>query len=51
MELSPDQIRDTPEIDSVVDSSYITGLGTLNGRMLILIAIEKPMGTAEMALT
>jgi purine-binding chemotaxis protein CheW len=51
MELSPEQIRDTPEIDSVVDSSYITGLGTLNGRMLILIAIEKLMGTAEMALT
>ena len=50
MELSPDQIRDTPEIDSVVDSSYITGLGTLNDRMLILIAIEKLMGTAEMAL-
>lgn len=51
MELSPEQIRDTPEIDSVVDSSYITGLGTLNDRMLILIAIEKLMGTAEMALT
>jgi len=50
MELSPEQIRDTPEIDSVVDSSYITGLGTLNERMLILIAIEKLMGTAEMAL-
>ncbi len=50
MELSPEQIRDTPEIDSVVDSSYITGLGTLNDRMLILIAIEKLMGTAEMAL-
>ena len=50
MELSPDQISDTPEIDSVVDSSYITGLGTLNDRMLILIAIEKLMGTAEMAL-
>ena len=50
MELSPDQIRDTPEIDSVVDSSYITGLGTINDRMLILIAIEKLMGTAEMAL-
>jgi purine-binding chemotaxis protein CheW len=50
MELSPDQIRDTPEIDSVVDSSYITGLGTLNDRMLILIAIEKLMGPAEMAL-
>ena len=50
MELSPDQIRDTPEIDSVVDSSYITGLGPLNDRMLILIAIEKLMGTAEMAL-
>ena len=50
MELSPDQIRDTPEIDSVVDSSYITGLGTLNDRMLILIAIEKLMIASDMAL-
>jgi purine-binding chemotaxis protein CheW len=50
MELSPDQIHEAPEINSVVDSSFITGLGTLNDRMLILIEIERLMGAAEMAL-
>jgi purine-binding chemotaxis protein CheW len=50
MELSADQIREAPQIDSVVDSGFITGLGTLNDRMLILIAIEKLMGASEMAL-
>ena len=50
MELPADQIRSAPEIDSVVDSTYITGLGTLNGRLLILIEIERLMGAAEMAL-
>jgi purine-binding chemotaxis protein CheW len=50
MELSSSQIRDTPDIDSAVDAGFITGLGTLNDRMLILIAIEKLMGASEMAL-
>jgi purine-binding chemotaxis protein CheW len=50
MELSPEQIREAPEIDSGVDASYITGLGTLNDRMLILLAIEQLMGASEMAL-
>jgi purine-binding chemotaxis protein CheW len=50
MELSPDQIHEAPEINSVVDSSFITGLGTLNDRMLILIEIERLMGASEMAL-
>jgi len=50
MELSVDQIREAPEIDSGVDASYITGLGTLNDRMLILLAIDQLMGASEMAL-
>jgi purine-binding chemotaxis protein CheW len=50
MELAPEQIRGAPEINSVVDSSFITGLGTLNDRMLILIEIERLMGATEMAL-
>jgi purine-binding chemotaxis protein CheW len=50
MELSADQIRQAPEIDSGVDASYITGLGTLNDRMLILLAIDQLMGASEMAL-
>ncbi|HYF59750.1 MAG TPA: chemotaxis protein CheW [Burkholderiaceae bacterium] len=51
MELSPEQIREAPEINSTVDSGFITGLGTLNDRMLILIEIERLMSAAEMALT
>jgi purine-binding chemotaxis protein CheW len=51
MELAADQIRGAPEIASVVDSSCITGLGTLNDRMLILIEIERLMGASEMALS
>lgn len=50
MALSPDQIREAPQINSVVDSGFITGLGTLNDRMLILIAIEKLMIASDMAL-
>lgn len=50
LELSPDQIREAPQINSVVDSGFITGLGTLNDRMLILIAIEKLMVASDMAL-
>lgn len=50
MELSSEQIREAPEIDSGVDATYITGLGTLNDRMLILLAIDRLMGASEMAL-
>jgi hypothetical protein len=48
--------KDPAYFDSVplglmmVDAGFITGLGTLNDRMLILIAIEKLMGASEMAL-
>jgi purine-binding chemotaxis protein CheW len=50
MELSPEQIRPAPEVGASVDSSFITGLGTLADRMLILIEIERLMSAAEMAL-
>ena len=36
--------------DSVFDSSYITGLATVAGRMLILLDIEKLITGADMAL-
>jgi purine-binding chemotaxis protein CheW len=35
---------------STFDTQYITGLGTLDERMLILVDIEKLMGGADMAL-
>ena len=50
MELSPEQIRPAPDVGSAVDSSFITGLGTLNDRMLILVEIERLMAAADMAL-
>jgi purine-binding chemotaxis protein CheW len=51
MELSPEQIRPAPEVGSSVEADFITGLGTLNDRMLILIEIERLMSATDMALT
>ncbi len=44
------QMRATPEFGSVIDTEYIMGLGTVEERMLILIDIEKLMGSADMGL-
>ena len=48
--LNADQIRSTPGMGSVIDIEYITGLGTLDDRMLILIDIEKLMSSNTMGL-
>lgn len=49
--LASDDIQPPPEFaDSVFDSSYITGLATVDGRMLILLDIEKLITGADMAL-
>jgi purine-binding chemotaxis protein CheW len=50
MELAPEQIRPAPEVGASVEADFITGLGTLNDRMLILIEIERLMSAADMAL-
>ena len=49
-QLSPEQIKPTPEFGTALDTSYITGLGALDERMLILIDIEKLMSSTDMAL-
>ena len=49
-QLTPEQIKPTPEFGSALDTSYITGLGALDERMLILIDIEKLMSSTDMAL-
>jgi len=46
--LQPEQIRPAPEMGSALDTHYITGLGTLNEQMLILVDIEKLMSSDEM---
>ena len=48
--LEAEQMRPTPEFGSVIDTEYIMGLGTVEERMLILIDIEKLMGSSEMGL-
>lgn len=49
--LAADSIRPTPEFSSATfDTRYITGLGTLDDSMLILLDIEKLMTGADMAL-
>lgn len=46
--LSPEQIKPAPEMGAALDTGYITGLGTLNDQMLILVDIEKLMSSEEM---
>lgn len=49
--LAFDAIRPTPEFASATfDTKYITGLATVDERMLILLDIEKLMTGADMAL-
>jgi purine-binding chemotaxis protein CheW len=48
--LSAGQIRPAPEFGATLDTRYITGLGTLDNRMLILMDIEALMGGSDMAL-
>jgi len=64
LELDSEQIRPAPEFNSMLDASYITGIGSVKSggeksgeesdaradRMLILIDIEKLMSSADMAL-
>ncbi len=48
--LEAEQVRPTPGLGSVIDTEYIMGLGTVDERMLILIDIEKLMGSSDMGL-
>jgi purine-binding chemotaxis protein CheW len=48
--LSPEQIRPAPAMANVLDTSYLTGLGAVDDRMLILVDIEKLMSGSEMGL-
>ena len=50
MELSAENIRSAPDVDSVIDNGCILGLGSVGERMLILLDIEKLMSSADMGL-
>jgi purine-binding chemotaxis protein CheW len=48
--LDKDSIKAAPEMSSAVDTSYITGIGSVADRMLILMDIEGLMSSEEMGL-
>ena len=48
--LSAEQIRPAPDFSSSFDTRYITGLGTVEDRMLILVDIERLMSAEDMGL-
>jgi purine-binding chemotaxis protein CheW len=50
LELAGDAVKPAPEMNSAVDVSFITGIGNVADRMLILMDIEALMGSADMGL-
>ena len=48
--LKADQIRSAPDFGMALSTAYITGLGTVDQRMIILVDIEKFMTSDDMAL-
>ena len=50
LSLTVDQIRPAPEFAVTLSTEYLTGLGALGERMLILVNIEKLLNSDEMAL-
>lgn len=47
--LEPDQIRPTPEFGASVDTRFISGIGTVDERMLILLDIETLINSADLS--
>jgi len=50
LSLASDQIRPAPEFAVTMSTEYLTGLGALGERMLILVNIEKLLNSDEIAL-
>ncbi|WP_068176637.1 chemotaxis protein CheW [Hydrogenophaga taeniospiralis] len=50
LELSSDLIKPAPEMNTTVDTSFITGIASVGERMLILMDIEALMSSADMGL-
>ncbi len=48
--LTADQLKPAPEFSAALDTQYITGLGTVDDRMIIVMDIEKLMTSRDMDL-
>lgn len=50
LELPGEAVRPAPDMDTRDDTRYITGIASLQDRMLILLDIERLMGSADLGL-
>lgn len=50
LELSKEAIKPAPEMNTSVDANFITGIGSVSDRMLILMDIEALMSSEDMGL-
>ena len=50
LELSAEAIKPAPEMHTAVDTGFITGIGSVSDRMLILMDIEALMASEDMGL-
>ena len=50
LELADDLIKPAPEMNTTVDTSFITGIASVGERMLILMDIDALMSSADMGL-
>ncbi|ABE59374.1 MULTISPECIES: chemotaxis protein CheW [Chromohalobacter] len=50
MTLSSDQIKPAPEFGVTLSADFLSGLGSLEDRMLVIVDIEKLLTSEEMAL-
>ena len=48
--LTSEQLKAAPEFSSTLDTQYITGLGTVDERMIIVVDIERLMTSRDMEL-
>ena len=50
MALLPEQIKPAPEFGATLSADYLSGLGSVGDRMLVLVDIERLLTSEEMAL-
>jgi purine-binding chemotaxis protein CheW len=48
--LGADEIRPAPSMGTALDTDFLLGIGTIEGRMLILLDIERLMSSEELGL-
>ena len=49
--LAPEHIKPAPDMHAAtLDTSYLTGVGTIDDRMLIMVDVDKLIGPGELGL-